>query len=163
MHQKRLYIAVFVIVLLVGGLVYTALNSTAKEVTTVDELAKRSSPRTAIRVAGRVTDAAIEYRTSPDFLLGFTIQDIQQPNETIRVQYRGIMPDTLRAGRDVIIEGDFSQGIFTAKTLLTQCPSKYEVPLPGREKSGGEKYRANQQDADRTNLNDSLTNSGTNQ
>ena len=153
MRQKRLYIAVITIVLLVGGLVYTAIESTAKAVTTVDDLAVNSSPRASLRVAGRVTDGEIVYRTSPDFFLSFQIRDIKEPRQAVRVEYGGIMPDTLQVGRDVILEGDFDGSVFKAKTLLTQCPSKYEVPLPGGGKYNGDNQSVDQGSKARVNYN----------
>ena len=41
------------------------------------------------------------------------------------------MPDTLRPGRDVIMEGSYSPNEgFLATSLSTQCPSKYQPPDP---------------------------------
>ena len=34
------------------------------------------------------------------------------------------------AGRDVIIDGEYKDGVLQAQKLLTQCPSKYEPPSP---------------------------------
>ena len=48
----------------------------------------------------------------------------------IPVVYRGLRPDMFTSGRDVIIDGEFRDGVLTASSLLTQCPSKYEAPSP---------------------------------
>ncbi len=95
----------------------------------------------SLRVVGKVSEAAIEYRVQPDILLAFSIsdpdisKDSQKPlpaadvtRSTIRVRYAGIKPDMFAAGRQVIIDGEWKDDVFIAHKLLTQCPSKYEPP-----------------------------------
>ncbi len=48
----------------------------------------------------------------------------------VPVVYQGLRPDMFEAGRDVIIDGEFKDGVVIASSLLTQCPSKYEAPSP---------------------------------
>jgi cytochrome c-type biogenesis protein CcmE len=41
---------------------------------------------------------------------------------------QGPLPDTFEEGRDVVIEGRFTQdGVFEATTVLTKCGSRYEA------------------------------------
>ena len=41
--------------------------------------------------------------------------------------YKGAVPDTFKAGAEVIVEGGLQpDGRFMAKTLMTKCPSKYQ-------------------------------------
>lgn len=66
---------------------------------------------------------------------GHDVSDSGAPTgkDQLRVVYFGVMPPQLKSDRDVILEGDFEQaggGTFTARELLTQCPSKYEPPKP---------------------------------
>ena len=134
--NKRFLGAGLAVALALGGLLYSAVSSTAKAVVTVESLLDAPSDRAQIRLGARVADLPIDYSTSPSFLLRFQVHDIKHPGGTIPVVYHGIMPDTLKAGRDVILEGDFKAGQFEASSLLTQCPSKYEVPDgPGGVKS----------------------------
>ena len=56
----------------------------------------------------------------------FTLLDLEHPDKGIRVHYRGVLPDTLDKGAEVIVEGRMEGADFTAKTLMTKCPSKYE-------------------------------------
>ena len=64
----------------------------------------------------------------PDNGLGadFTLVDLEKPGKGIRVHYRGALPDTFEKGSEVIVEGRMDGTSFTAKTLMTKCPSKYE-------------------------------------
>ncbi len=56
----------------------------------------------------------------------FTLLDLEHPDKGIRVHYRGVLPDTFDKGAEVIVEGRMEGADFTAKMLMTKCPSKYE-------------------------------------
>ena len=115
----------------IATLMYVAIEESAKSVVTVKQLVASGSAKTNIRLGARVADSKISYQTEPSFKLSFKVRDVESGGETINVVYHGIMPDTLKIGRDVILEGYFDGTSFQAKTLLTQCPSKYEAPKPG--------------------------------
>ncbi len=44
-----------------------------------------------------------------------------------RVLYKGTVPDAFKAGGDIVVDGRYANGVFTAipGTLITKCPSKY--------------------------------------
>ncbi len=126
----KLIVAVLVAALGIAILMYRAVNSTAKKVVTVAEIAKGES-RQNIRLGARVAEGEITFTSSPENLVSFSVRDIQLPNIQISVSYKGLMPDTLKVGRDVILEGDFDGTKFAASQLMTQCPSKYVPPVPG--------------------------------
>ncbi len=46
------------------------------------------------------------------------------------VIYKGVVPDTVRAGTQVVVEGHYVQGVFQASTLLAKCPSKFQAATP---------------------------------
>jgi cytochrome c-type biogenesis protein CcmE len=56
----------------------------------------------------------------------FTMHDLENPKDTVYVQYKGALPDTFEKGAEVIVEGRMEGKVFMAKTLMTKCPSKYE-------------------------------------
>jgi cytochrome c-type biogenesis protein CcmE len=58
--------------------------------------------------------------------LRFRVTDIKG-HTSVPVVYRGSVPDQFKVGRDVIVDGRYTQGTFVAKrnTLVTKCPSKY--------------------------------------
>ncbi len=56
----------------------------------------------------------------------FTMRDLENPKDTLYVQYKGALPDTFEKGAEVIVEGRMEGKVFMAKTLMTKCPSKYE-------------------------------------
>lgn len=59
--------------------------------------------------------------------LSFQLVDKDSAAHTIHVLYTGMVPDTFKAGAEVIVEGSMNpDGKFSAKTLMTKCPSKYK-------------------------------------
>ena len=133
--NNKFLIATLVVCTAVAGLIYSAVSNTAQAVVTVSQLASNGGPRANVRLGARVADAKIDYQTDPHLLVRFLVRDIEDNGHRFSVEYRNAMPDTLKEGRDVIMEGDFDGQTFHAKSLLTQCPSKYEAPTPGANKS----------------------------
>jgi cytochrome c-type biogenesis protein CcmE len=80
-----------------------------------------------IKVGGRVAPGTVSFdQRSLD--LSFQVLDIEDGATTFPVHYTGPLPDTFEEGRDVVIEGRFSQdGVFEATTVLTKCGSRYEA------------------------------------
>ena len=132
--NKRFLTAIVIVTVTVGVLVYSASKATAKSVVTVDELISAGGPRARVQLGARVSaDQQIVFETEPKRIVKFSVMDIVKKSELIEVVYEGSMPDTLRGGRDVILQGDYDGTRFIAKSLLTQCPSKYKPPVPGEQ------------------------------
>lgn len=77
-------------------------------------------------MTGRVLPDATE--ASEGSVLGQGASAAHLPS--VPVVYQGLRPDMFAVGRDVIIDGEFKDGVVFASSLLTQCPSKYEAPSP---------------------------------
>ena len=122
---------VFLIVVAVarpsGGMVYYK---------TVDEYLADPAPRAHTRVNGKVLEGSIRrLPTGQDVL--FTMHDPADESRTLRVEYRGIIPDTFVDRADVVVEGKVrADGVFVASTLLAKCPSKYESADGAKPPSG---------------------------
>jgi len=128
-----LFAAAFIVAVI---MVYQATKESAAQVLVVSDLLKSSENMTRIRVGGRVSTLSLDYVTEPVMKLSFRIQDpgkelpeVTESN-TVSVVYEGLRPDMFSAGRDVIIDGRYENGVLYASNLLTQCPSKYEPPDP---------------------------------
>ncbi|MDG2308340.1 MAG: cytochrome c maturation protein CcmE [Candidatus Binatia bacterium] len=146
-RKQKFALGSFVIVAAVATLIYTAARETSAYFLTMDEYAAQSRDHEGhqLRLAGRVTDGSVEW--NPRTLdLAFEIQSIPpradaeeatpvavvEPVEippTLVVKYNGILPDMFAEGRDVIVEGQVTNEVFVAETLLTTCPSKYEAEV----------------------------------
>jgi cytochrome c-type biogenesis protein CcmE len=115
-----------VLLLAVGYLVLTGLQSTAVYYLTVSELQSAGSGVNgrAVRVAGQVAPGSVE-RLNGGLALRFTVQD---DSGSFPVTYRGgPVPDIFGEQVQVVVEGRLQQdGTFAADTLLAKCPSKFE-------------------------------------
>lgn len=64
---------------------------------------------------------------SDNLELRFTITGLIDPNETLDVVYKGVMPDNFNEATQAMVGGKYIPGEpLVAETLQTKCPSKYE-------------------------------------
>ena len=89
---------------------------------------------TKARLFGTVAADGIK-RPEDAMGVSFTLVDKDQAAKTIRVDFKGAVPDTFKPGAEVIVEGGVNpaSGDFAANTLMTKCPSKktYKGLAPG--------------------------------
>ena len=77
------------------------------------------------RLGGLVSDGSIAYapdHLSVDFLM-------HQGEKHLPVRFKGLTPDLFKDGAEVIIEGQYIDGVLHADNLMTKCASRYEVDL----------------------------------
>jgi len=110
-----------------GYLLYSGLTENSVYFLEVSEaLAAPQETLQAARLFGTVSSAENIERSSALGVI-FRMQDTAYPEKYILVNYKGSVPDTFKAGAEVIVEGSMAtDGSFTASTLMTKCPSKYE-------------------------------------
>ncbi|QJT08449.1 cytochrome c maturation protein CcmE [Oceanidesulfovibrio marinus] len=112
----------------VGFLVFTGLSEDSSYFLNVSEaLAMEPTKLDQARLFGTVH--ARDIRMSQDAPgVAFILEDKDDTAKTIHVTYHGAVPDTFKAGAEVIVEGglDPSSHVFGATTLMTKCPSKYQ-------------------------------------
>ena len=126
-NQKNLYIAALVLFLSgVGYLMYAGLTESSVYFLNVSEaLAAPRDKLTAVRLFGTVAERDLAVLDGA-FGVRFLLEDKDNKAQTIIVQYKGAVPDSFKPGAEVIVEGAMAQsGAFSAKTLMTKCPSKY--------------------------------------
>ena len=118
----RLAIALGVAVLLAGALVYTSFDA-ATEAREPSQLLAGAKPGTSYELTGKVANGSVSRSGE---LLSFRVRD-RGGRASVPVRYRGTVPDPFREGREVIVKGRLSEGVFVAEkdTLVTKCPSKF--------------------------------------
>lgn len=124
----KIFVSAVAFFILIGGvLVFEATRSTKSLIVLPSELMQYGQSKSIerIRVRGKVADP-VEYQLEPELKLKFLVADPDRPEVLIPVVYNGLKPDMFQAGRDVLIDGDYSSGAIQAIKVLTQCPSKYE-------------------------------------
>lgn len=129
----RIFITLVLLFVVVGaGLVFQATKGTSSLVLMPSELLSKAPDGniSRIRIGGRVVDP-ISYKTDPQMVLEFSVKDPKGTEQVVPVVYLGLKPDMFAAGRDVLIDGDYVDGVIKAAKLQTQCPSKYEPVAPG--------------------------------
>lgn len=126
--KKNLSVYIVAFLLFAGGigyLVYSGLAENSVYFLNVSEARAAEPAKLAqARLFGTVGENGLTHQGQE---LSFQLQDKDNPQEIIAVIYRGILPDTFKPGAEVIVEGGISsEGHFSAKTLMTKCPSKYQ-------------------------------------
>jgi cytochrome c-type biogenesis protein CcmE len=77
-----------------------------------------------VRLCGRVEEENMH--ASPAQLTASF--DLRGQTRHIPVVYRGAIPDTFKAGCDVVLEGKLDAGgVFQADFMMTKCASKYQA------------------------------------
>ena len=87
-------------------------------------MARHFSPDQRLRVGGLVVKGSVQH-DSDGVTTRFDVTDLTQ---TIKVTYRGILPDLFREGQGVVAEGYLKDGIFVAKEVLAKHDEKYMPP-----------------------------------
>jgi cytochrome c-type biogenesis protein CcmE len=118
----RLAIALAVAVLLAGALVYTSFDA-ATEARQPSQLLAGATPGKSYELTGKVESGSVDRGGE---LLRFRVRD-RDGRTSVPVDYRGAVPDPFREGREVIVKGRLSEGVFLAEkdSLVTKCPSKF--------------------------------------
>jgi len=130
------------LVLFLGGLSYLIFSGlTEDSVYFLNVSEALAGDRTQIRNArlfGKVSPQNLAYAEGK---LGaaFDLIDKMEDAKTLRVEYKGALPDTFKEDVEVIVEGSFTPDgqVFKAKTLVTKCPSKYEEQSQEMERQKG--------------------------
>ena len=115
-----------VLMLAVGYLVLTGLQTTAVYYFTVGELTSQANAvNRPVRVAGNVAPGSVE-RLDGGLALRFVVED---GSGSFPVVYRGgPVPDIFGEEVQVVVEGKYTpEGTLVASTLLAKCPSKFET------------------------------------
>ncbi len=122
MKRKKFIIGGIILALALVVLVYMGLKGSPTY--TVSEFLQPQNKVAGqmVRVQGTVESGTVEQKAA-DLSLKFTMA---QGGANLPVTYKGVVPDTFKAGGDIIVEGKLDpSGTFVATTLMPKCPSKY--------------------------------------
>ena len=114
-----------VILTIIGYLIFTGLRDTMTYFLTVSEVLAKSPEMLTdtLRVGGKVSPASVQWDPKELKLL-FKIED---EKSSLKVNYKGVVPDSFKPGGEVVVEGKYiGDGQFTATTIMPKCASKYE-------------------------------------
>ncbi|SRR5579875_750614 len=112
---------------IIGAVIYLVIantGSSAEYYMTISELRSCSSCQTqTVRVLGTVRPSSIVMNDATQTVTFVITQGAQ----SLPVTYGGVVPDTLKSGLQVVVEGRLINGVFHAQTLLVKCPSKFQA------------------------------------
>ena len=125
MNGRRAWVAVGLIVVALGFLVFRGLGNATVYFKTVDEaVAQRAAlGDDRFRIEGTVVTAPQNGR--------FTIRG---ENETAEVAYRGDVPPLMQVGIPVVLEGRWDGDRFAGDRIMVKHTSEYREENPGRVK-----------------------------
>jgi len=139
-NQKGVYlVAALLVAAGVGYLLFSGLSQNSVYFLNVSEaLAMPADKLSQARLFGSVSERDV-VRDPQSLGVSFYVLDKDDASKSIRVIFRGAVPDTFKPGVEVILEGVFDARTrhFQATTLLTKCPSKYEKNEKGQMRPPG--------------------------
>ena len=115
----------FVILAVIGYLIYAGLRDTMTYYLTVSEVLASTIEigNEPIRVGGLVSPSSVQW-DSKDLKLSFKLEENES---SLEVNYQGVIPDSFKPGIEVVLEGIYTgKGQFKATTIMPKCASKYE-------------------------------------
>lgn len=138
--NKNVYMVAMLLFLSgLGYLLWSGISEDSTYFLNVSEaLALEGEKFDKARLFGKVSPQHLE-RTSGALGVDFDLVDKMDEVNTIRVSYKGAVPDTFKEGVEVIVEGRYDPALntFLAKSLVTKCPSKYREQSDEMEKQKG--------------------------
>jgi cytochrome c-type biogenesis protein CcmE len=123
----RLVVALGVAVLLSVALIYTSFSASS-EAKEPSELIN-AAPGSSYEMTGEVVKGSVRRDAGSGESLSFRVADREgeSSRESLPVTYSGTVPDPFRGGREIVLTGEMSHGVFVGErdTLVTKCPSKF--------------------------------------
>ena len=131
MNQKKITISIFMLsVLAFAWIGWVTINPDQKNPGMVRFLSLddiHSVEQTErIRLGGLVSPGSIKISKQNQLECDF---HLKQGENFVPVHFTGTRPDLFKDDAEVIVEGTFAEGIFTADQLQTKCASRYEGDL----------------------------------
>ena len=124
-RKKRIYSILFVFLFSVSGisLILYSLNSNLDYFFTPTELKDRNIPADKrIKVGGMVLSGSVERISSS---ISFVITDYEN---SIKVEYEGIVPDLFKEDSGVVVLGNLRDKILFAEEVLAKHDENYMTP-----------------------------------
>ena len=124
-RKKRIYNILFVFLFSVSGisLILYSLNSNLDYFFSPTELKDRNIPADKrIKVGGMVLSGSVERISSS---ISFVITDCEN---SIKVEYEGIVPDLFKEDSGVVVLGNLRDKIFYAEEVLAKHDENYMPP-----------------------------------
>lgn len=121
--MKKRYVAAFIIAFVFLIIAVFVMNLNTVEYANFSQVKKNDK---IMQVIGKPDKINI-VNTGSSLKFSFYMTD--KENKTVLVNYNGAKPMNFDLAVYVVVKGKFEGESFTAKEILTKCPSKYEGEL----------------------------------
>jgi cytochrome c-type biogenesis protein CcmE len=135
--KKQLIKAIVTVLVVAGAITWLTASSFEESMIyykTVEEAlnARAQFEKSPVRINGLLVSDSIQQKPGTD---QFKFK-LKKNASVIDVEYSGILPDTMREGKELVVEGTLIPGkdALNATEILTKCPSKYEKEAQSRNK-----------------------------
>jgi len=127
MPRLKIVVIGLIFISVVGYLLISGLQDTVYYYTVGEICSPDYQPdQNGIRLTGTVVADSVRQQADK-LAMDFLLSD-NDTGKTVRVHYAGVVPDSFKEGRHIVVEGVFrpEPKAFEASALLVKCPSKYE-------------------------------------
>ena len=129
-HRRLSFVALGILVLAsAAALVLMAFEDNIVFFHSPTEITEKSAkqelrPEQRLRVGGLVEEGSVR-KNADGVTTRFKVTDL---NNSIVVEFRGLLPDLFREGQGIVAEGRYSNAIFTASEVLAKHDENYMPP-----------------------------------
>ncbi|UCD38231.1 MAG: cytochrome c maturation protein CcmE [Fidelibacterota bacterium] len=126
-HRMKFAVLIVAVALITFGWITIGTSEEEVPYVSIAELLEKQDTwkQNRFRLGGLVEMGSITYspdRLSVDFVM-------LQGDHRLPVHYSGLTPDMFKDEVEVIIEGEYQNGVLYADNLMTKCASRYEVEI----------------------------------
>jgi cytochrome c-type biogenesis protein CcmE len=126
-HRRLTFVALGVLVLAsAAGLILVAFEDNIVFFLSPTEITEKSSKNEIsseqrLRIGGLVKKGSVTIGPTNRF-------EVTDLDNSILVEFRGLLPDLFREGQGIVAEGRYNNGIFTASEVLAKHDENYMPP-----------------------------------
>ena len=124
-HKRLTFVAIAGVLLASAvGLMLVAFEESIVFFHSPTDIVEKKLPTDRLmRIGGLVKEGSVEQ--GEDAVVRFEVTDL---SNTIKVTYKGILPDLFREGQGVVAEGHLIKGVFKADEVLAKHDENYMPP-----------------------------------
>ncbi|MDY6827333.1 MAG: cytochrome c maturation protein CcmE [Bacillota bacterium] len=121
MNNKTKWIIGVAVIIVFAGFAFFSFRSALNPYVSFAEAAE--TPQQVQVLGYFVEGEPVQYDSAAGELYFYLVDD---EGTRASVTYRGVKPNNLEHSENVVVVGEYREGVFQAEKILVKCPSKYE-------------------------------------